>query len=67
MSNFQIAILLGVVGWIGLCAVLALFFKGAKRGADQQLEDMEQIAAVSKPAPLEHPHVMAGTAWGRKL
>ena len=67
MSNFQIAILAGCVGWFLACVVVLMFLRGARRGADQQLEDMEQIAAVSKPAPLEHPHVMAGTAWGRKL
>lgn len=62
MSTLQIYILLAVLAWVGLCAVLALFFKGAARGEDRELEDMEQIAEVSRPAPLEpqHPRVRAG-------
>lgn len=33
---------------------------------ERELDDMEQTAAVSRPAPLR-PHVKAGTAWGETL
>lgn len=68
MTNALIAIAIGLAVWIALLAcVLALFrFSRSSRADDQALDDMEQAAAVSKPADL-HPHVRAGTAYGEPL
>ena len=67
MSTLLLVGIAAVVGWILFFVVVLALFAGARRGADQELEDMEQIAAVSRPAPLDHPHVRAGTAWGKPL
>lgn len=62
MSNLQTVIVWGVVAWVALVWLILKFVSIARHGADQELEDMEQIAQVSQPAALEpeRPHVRAG-------
>ena len=60
MSHLQTVIMLGVLAWVVLVWLIVRFF-GIAKSTDQELDDMEQVAAVSRPAPLEpRPHVMAG-------
>ena len=37
-----------------------------RSAAERELDDMEQAAAVSRPAPLR-PHVKANTAYGQEV
>ena len=55
--------LIAILGlaWLVAMGLLLLFMRGANDDSDAQLEDMEQIAAVSQPAELERPHRRAGT------
>lgn len=61
MTELQTWILLGVLAWVAVVWLIVKFFSIAT-SLDQELDDMEQIAAVSQPAPLETPrrHVRAG-------
>ncbi len=60
MSTAWIIALLGLA-WVVAMGLLLLFMRGAKDESDSQLEDFEQIVAVSQPAELERPHRRAGT------
>ena len=64
------------VEWIAFGCICALMIRyivlplvslsnSGKSKAEQELDDMEQTAAVSRPASL--PHVRAGTAYGQEL
>lgn len=66
--NALIAMSLGIGLWLFLLVcVLALFrFASSTKKEDMALDDMEQVAAVSKPAPLVK-HVRANTAYGEPL
>lgn len=56
-----------------LCALLYLFVviplvslsSRQRTKVEQEMDDFEQAAAVSRPAPL--PHVRAGTAYGQEV
>jgi len=65
--NTALAIAVGILVYVVLMALLLAVIRMKRTPNDQELEDMEQIVAVSKPAPLERPHVKAGTAWGSPL
>jgi hypothetical protein len=52
MTEF-IALSIGVVIYIALMWLLLAVIRMAKTPNEQELDDMEQIAAVSKPAPLD--------------
>jgi len=56
-----------VVLFVGGPVLILMLFHGGKRGEnewDKANEDMEQEAAVTKPAALEaKPHRRAGTGW----
>jgi hypothetical protein len=52
MTEF-IALSIGVVIYIALMWLLLAVIRMTKTPNEQELDDMEQIAAVSKPAPLD--------------
>jgi hypothetical protein len=52
MTEF-IALSIGVVIYVALMWLLLAVIRMTKTPNEQELDDMEQIAAVSKPAPLD--------------
>lgn len=62
--NTLLAWAIGIVVYAALMWIFLAVIRLNKTRDEQAMDDMEQTVAVSKPAPLELPHVRAGTAYG---
>lgn len=67
MTNALIALSIGLGLYVAAMLFILAILRMSKstKEEDMAADDMEQAAAVSKPAPLR-PHVKAGTAWGQE-
>lgn len=67
MTNTLIAPSIGLGLYVAAMLFILAILRMSKstKEEDMQADDMEQAAAVSKPAPLTN-HVRAGTAWGQE-
>ncbi len=70
MSNALIALMAGAAIWCLLIASILALVSLADHSDDdedgaQAERDVARILEVTGPAPLERPHVRAGSAWGQ--